>query len=94
MVENLKTIHYANGDSIPLVEDNEWINLGDTVVYKPFGGVAAGQLHKEKGLLFAEIDVKAARASRRKFDASWLYPRPEVFSLSVDWSVKKPVTFH
>ena len=72
----------------------EWINLGDTVVYKPFGGIAVGPMHKEKGLLFAEIDVKAARASRRKFGAAGHYARPDVFSWSVDRSLKNPVTFH
>ena len=72
---------------------DEWINPGDAVVYKPFGGIAAGPMHQEKGLLVTEIDVAAARASRRKFDASGHYSRPDVFSLSVDRSQKKPVTF-
>lgn len=71
----------------------EWVNPGDAVVYKPFGGIAAGPMHKEKGLLVTEIDVAAARASRRKFDASGHYARPDVFSLSVDRSRKDPVTF-
>lgn len=62
----------------------EWINPGDAVVYKPFGGVAAGPMHEEKGLLLAEIDVAAAPAARRKFDASGHYARPDVFGLSVD----------
>lgn len=72
---------------------DEWINPGDAVVYKPFGGIVAGPMHKEKGLLVTEIDVAAARASRRKFDASGHYSRPDVFSLSVDRSQKNPVTF-
>ena len=62
----------------------EWINSGDAVVYKPFGGVAAGPMHREKGLLVAEIDVEAARASRRKFDVSGHYARPDVFKLTVN----------
>lgn len=72
---------------------DEWVNPGDAVVYKPFGGVAAGPMHREKGILYAEIDVSAARASRRKFDASGHYSRPDVFSLSVDRSQKRPVSF-
>jgi len=72
---------------------DEWVNPGDAVVYKPFGGVHAGPMHQEKGVLFAEIDVDAARSSRRKFDASGHYARPDVFSLDVNRQKQAPVTF-
>ncbi|MCZ0810761.1 carbon-nitrogen hydrolase family protein [Roseovarius sp. EGI FJ00037] len=72
---------------------DEWVNPGDAVIYQPFGGALAGPMHKEKGLLIADIDVAAARASRRKFDASGHYARPDVFSLSVNRAVQRPVTF-
>jgi len=72
---------------------DEWINAGDAVVYKPFGGVVAGPMHRQKGLLFAEIDVAAARASRRKFDASGHYARPDVFTLTVNRKKQAPVHF-
>ena len=72
---------------------DEWINPGDAVVYKPFGGRVAGPMHREKGLLIADIDVEAARASRRKFDASGHYARPDVFSLSVNRRKQSPATF-
>ncbi|PIV71955.1 MAG: nitrilase, partial [Rhodocyclales bacterium CG17_big_fil_post_rev_8_21_14_2_50_68_7] len=48
---------------------------------------------REKGILYSEIDVEAARSSRRKFDASGHYARPDVFSLSVNRSRQAPVTF-
>lgn len=72
---------------------DEWVNPGDAVVYKPFGGIHAGPMHKEKGLLLAEIDVSAARSSRRKFDASGHYARPDVFSLRVNRAKQPPVVF-
>lgn len=72
---------------------DEWVNPGDAVVYKPFGGVLAGPMHREKGLLMSEIDVSAARASRRKFDVSGHYARPDVFKLSVNRAAMQPVTF-
>ena len=28
---------------------DEWINAGDAVIYKPFGGAIAGPMHKKKG---------------------------------------------
>lgn len=73
---------------------DEWINPGDAVVYKPFGGVFAGPMHKEKGLLYADIDVAEARASRRKFDVSGHYARPDVFSLNVNRAKQPPVSFN
>lgn len=72
---------------------DEWVNPGDAVVYKPFGALVAGPMHREKGLLMADINVAEARASRRKFDAAGHYARPDVFTLSVDRSKKNPVVF-
>jgi len=72
---------------------DEWINPGDAVVYQPFGGALAGPMHKEKGLLVAEVDVSAARASRRKFDVTGHYARPDVFKLTVNRSSQSPVSF-
>ncbi len=72
---------------------DEWINPGDAVIYRPFGGVLAGPMRKEKGLLIAEIDVADARASRRKFDVAGHYARPDVFTLNVNRAVQSPVAF-
>lgn len=85
-------------DSIPYRDElfpnkDEWVNSGDAVVYKPFGGLAAGPMRREKGLLIAEADIDASRASRRKFDASGHYSRPDVFSLSVSRQKQSPVVF-
>jgi nitrilase len=73
--------------------DDEWINPGDAVVYKPFGSVVAGPMHEEKGLLITEFDPKVAAASRRKFDVSGHYARPDVFSLSVNRQKQTPAIF-
>lgn len=72
---------------------SEWINPGDAVVYRPFGGLHAGPMRKEKGLLVAEVDVAAARASRRKFDVSGHYARPDVFTLHVNRAAQSPISF-
>ena len=58
-----------------------------------FGGVEAGPMHAEKGLLSAEIDVARARASRRKFDVAGHYARPDIFTLSVNRAAQPPVRF-
>ena len=72
---------------------DEWINPGDAVVYQPFGGVQAGPMHKEKGLLITDIDVDAARSSRRKFDVCGHYARPDVFKLTVNRQPQSSVVF-
>jgi nitrilase len=51
-------------------------------------------MHQEKGLLIAEIDVAAANSSRRKFDASGHYARPDVFNLTVNRTAMRPVKFN
>jgi nitrilase len=71
-------------------DSDEWVNPGDAVVYRPFGGIAAGPMHREKGLLIAEIDPAEARASRRKFDVAGHYARPDVFSFGVDRTPHTP----
>ena len=50
-------------------------------------------MHREKGLLMAEIDLAAAKASRRKFDATGHYARPDVFSLYVNREAQAPARF-
>lgn len=72
---------------------DEWVNPGDAVVYKPFAGIAAGPMHCEKGLLMTNLDIAEVQASRRKFDASGHYARPDVFKLSVNRTAMQPVTF-
>lgn len=76
-----------------LFDAGEWINDGDAVVVKPFGAIAAGPLHREKGILYAEIDAEAARRSRRSLDVTGHYSRPDVFAFSVDRRERSPVEF-
>lgn len=72
---------------------DEWINPGDAVVYRPFGGCVAGPMHEEKGFLLAEVDVSAARASRRKFDVAGHYSRPDIFTLHVNRHPQTAIVF-
>ncbi|MGA7972514.1 MAG: carbon-nitrogen hydrolase family protein, partial [Pseudolabrys sp.] len=65
-----------------LYKPDEWINDGDAVVVKPMGAIAAGPLHREKGILYAEIDVEAARRARRSIDVCGHYSRPDVFTFA------------
>jgi nitrilase len=80
-------------DRDKLYKPDEWINDGDAVVIKPMGAIAAGPLHREKGILYAEIDAEAARRSRRSMDVCGHYSRPDIFSFTVDRKPHPPVVF-
>jgi nitrilase len=72
---------------------DEWINTGGASVVDPTGNVVAGPLHRDKSILYAEIDAEAARRARRSLDVTGHYARPDLFSLSVNRSPSAPVRF-
>ncbi len=74
-------------------DPEEWLCDGDAVVVRPFGGVVAGPLHREKGILYAEIDPEAARRARRSLDVAGHYGRPDIFRLEVRRESRRPVEF-
>ena len=74
-------------------DPDEWINPGDAVVIKPFGGPVAGPMSKEKGILYADIDTDAARDARRSLDVAGHYSRPDIFRLEVNRQAMPPAVF-
>lgn len=76
-----------------LYKPEEWINDGDAVVVNPAGAVVAGPLHREKGILYADIDTEAAQRARRSLDVCGHYSRPDIFSLSVNRGPLEPIAF-
>jgi nitrilase len=76
-----------------LYKPDEWINDGDAAVIKPMGGIAAGPLHREKGILYAEIDREVARRARRSLDVCGHYARPDIFTFGVNRRPLVPVSF-
>ena len=71
----------------------EWINDGDSVVVDPMGKVVAGPLHREAGILYAEIDTARVAPSRRTLDVTGHYARPDIFELQVRRAPVTPVHF-
>lgn len=64
-------------------DPDEWINDGDSLVVDPSGRLVAGPLHREEGILYAEIDVARVAPARRTLDVSGHYARADIFELQV-----------
>ena len=61
----------------------EWINGGDSAIVNPDGAFIAGPLHKEEGILYAEIDPAQMRGPKWMLDVAGHYARPDVFQLTI-----------
>jgi nitrilase len=64
--------------------DEDWMSRGFSTIVAPDGGILAGPLLEEEGILYAELDAATARESRVQFDPVGHYARPDVFHLVVD----------
>jgi len=70
---------------------DEWVNNGDSVVIAPGGDIAAGPMHKEEGILYAEIDTARSATAKRALDVVGHYSRPDIFTLAVNTRPQSPV---
>jgi nitrilase len=77
-----------------VVGEEDWLCDGDAVIVRPFGKIAAGPLHRERGVLYGEIEREAAARSRRTLDVTGHYSRPDIFRLQVSRAAMPPVEFH
>jgi nitrilase len=85
-------------DSIPgkselFKNPDEWVNPGDSVIVAPGGKIAAGPMHEELGILYAEIDSERIGMARRSLDIVGHYSRPDLFQLRVETRPRRPVEF-
>lgn len=65
-------------------KDRDWINIGNSCIINPKGDIIAGPLEKEEGLLLADIDLSEIVQSKRLFDVTGHYSRPDVFEYGVN----------
>jgi nitrilase len=64
--------------------EDEWVNVGNSVVVAPGGRVLAGPIACEEKVIYAEIDPVQARGSKSSLDVAGHYARPDVFQLTVN----------
>jgi nitrilase len=69
---------------------DDWLARGNSCIVGPEGELLAGPLEGEEGIVYAELDIGAARRSRRQFDPVGHYARSDVFRLLVDTDAKPP----
>ena len=62
-------------------DDDDVLSGGTSVIVDPLGQIVAGPLEGREGLLFADLDVEAARTSRHQFDPTGHFSRPDVLRL-------------
>ncbi|MFT7054025.1 MAG: nitrilase [Psychromonas sp.] len=74
-------------------EEDDWINPGDSVVIAPGGEIIAGPMRREKGILYAEIELNRVATSKRALDIVGHYARPDLFTLHVNKQPQSPIKF-
>ena len=90
-------LHYTDlpddfPDKAQLYPDpDEWINGGDSLVVAPGGNIIAGPIHKEHGILYAEVDLQQVASARRDLDVTGHYSRPDVFTLHINKQPQSPI---
>jgi nitrilase len=71
--------------------DDDWLSRGFSTIVGPEGDILAGPILEKEEILYAELDVAKARASRRELDVVGHYSRPDVFTLTVDTTAKSGI---
>ncbi len=74
-------------------DQDEWLNPGDSVVVAPGGEIVAGPLRQEHGLLFADVEPARVAAAHRTLDVAGHYSRNDIFHLTINRTVSRPVIY-
>ena len=58
--------------------------MGIHAIVNPKGDIIAGPLENEEGILYAELDLSVILSSKRLFDVTGNYSRPDVFTFEIN----------
>lgn len=78
-------------DHPDLRDQPDIMSRGGSVIVNPFGEVLEGPLWDRSGILRAELDLRDVIRGKMDFDVAGHYSRPDVFQLTVNEAVQKPV---
>lgn len=77
-----------------LVADRDWIKRGDSAIAGPGGGLTAGPLQAEEGILYAEVEHATVTGSRWNLDVAGHYARPDIFDFRLRRRPQAPLFVH
>jgi nitrilase len=63
--------------------NSEWINSGNSCIINPWGKIIAGPSANKQEILYADIDLNLIVKSKRMFDVTGHYARPDVFRYEI-----------
>lgn len=72
------------GEIADLYDAREWVNPGGSAIIDPKGNVIAGPVNEREEILYADIDLEAARGAKWDLDTAGHYARPDIFELTID----------
>nr|AAR97414.1 nitrilase [uncultured organism] len=63
--------------------NSEWINSGNSCIINPRGEIIAGPSSNRQEILYADLDLSLITKSKRMFDVTGHYARPDVFRYEI-----------
>lgn len=66
---------------------------GGSVIVNPLGEIVAGPVYDREAIITADIDMDDVIRGKYDLDVAGHYARPDVFGLTVDETVRRPVSF-
>jgi nitrilase len=73
--------------------DDDWMSKGNTTIVAAGGGIVAGPLVAEEGIVYADLDMGALVGQKRMFATAGHYARADVLSVAVDRRAKPAATY-
>lgn len=95
----LSACQYLTRDNFPVdmqnaipEENGDVLMRGGSLIVSPSGQILAGPVFDSDAILSAELDLEDVIRGKFDFDVTGHYARPDLFNLTVDERMRRPVT--